>query len=193
MLRFSHASLDGVLLLRPRPHVDARGFFVRTYAADDYAELGLHQERFVQENQSRSVRGVVRGLHGNRRLQEAKLIRCSHGRIFDVAVDIRPWSPTFGRWEAFVIDDASGVQLYLPPGFLHGFCVLSDAADVCYKVDAPYDPNLDLAVRWDDPDLAIPWPVEDPIVSERDRLAGGLHEALAVAAAWRPPAEALRT
>jgi dTDP-4-dehydrorhamnose 3,5-epimerase len=130
----------------------------------------------VQESQSRSVRGVLRALHGRRELSEAKLVRCAHGAVFEVIVDLRPWSPTFLRQERLRLDDAEHLQVYVPPGCLHGYQALTDVADVCYRMDAPYVPGLGLAVAYDDPELAIPWPVPDPILSQADRVAPTLAE-----------------
>src|SRR4029079_17409457 len=114
---------------------------------------------FVEESQSRSRRGVLRGLHGRAALSEGKLVRCARGEVFEVVVDLRPWSPTFSQWESFALDDVAHRQVWVPPGMVHGFEVLSEEADICYRMDAAYDPSLDIAVSWDDPELAIPWPL----------------------------------
>ena len=164
-------SLQDTLLFRPQPHSDDRGFFVRTLDAETLARAGLDHTRFVQESQSRSRHRVLRGLHGRRALSEGKLVRCARGSIFEAVLDLRPWSATFLRCDTLVLDDVDHVQLWVPPGLVHGFQVLSEHADVCYRMDAPYEPGLDLAVAWDDPDLAIAWPLADPVVSERDRAA----------------------
>jgi dTDP-4-dehydrorhamnose 3,5-epimerase len=192
MIDVAATELDGVLHLRPRAHIDERGFFVRTFDADAYAKVGIDANGFVQENQSRSRRGTLRGIHGNRRFQEAKLVRCARGAVFDVVLDLRPWSSSFGGWSATVLDDESYQQVYIPAGFGHGFCVLSDVADVCYKVDAPYDPADDLAIAWDDPELAIPWPVEEPLLSEVDRSAPRFRKVLPIVEAWSRDAVAVR-
>lgn len=170
--------LDGLVLLEPAVHGDDRGFFLETYRRDEYAELGIGVE-FVQDNQSRSGRGTLRGLHFQRHPGQAKLVRCARGAIWDVVVDIRPESATFGQWEAFELDDVRHRQLFVPIGFAHGFCVTSEIADVTYKVSAPYDAAEERGIAWDDPALAIPWPVEDPIVSERDRSNPPLSEVAA--------------
>ncbi len=149
---------------------DLRGFFVRIVDATlQHDVAGIPAGHWVQESHSRSTAGVLRGLHGRKALSEAKLVRCSYGAINDVIVDMRPWSETFGQWQAFRLDDVDHVQLYIPAGFAHGFCVMSDVADVQYRMDAYYEPGIDYTVAFDDPDLAIDWPVTDPIISERDQ------------------------
>jgi dTDP-4-dehydrorhamnose 3,5-epimerase len=171
-------SLDGPILLEPAVHGDDRGFFVETYAREAYRGLGIDVE-FVQDNHSRSRQGILRGLHYQRRPGQAKLVRCARGAIWDVAVDIRPGSATFGRFEAFELDDVAHRQLFVPVGFAHGFCVLSETADVTYKVSSPYDAAEERGIAWDDPALAIPWPVDAPQVSDRDRSNPTLAEARA--------------
>ncbi len=160
--------LDGLVLLAPSVHGDERGFFVETYARGPYRAAGVDVE-FVQDNHSRSSRATLRGLHHQRRPGQGKLVRAARGRIWDVAVDIRAGSPTFGEWEAFELDDESHRQLFVPVGFAHGFCVLSDVADVAYKVTAPYDASEERGIAWDDPAIGIRWPIDDPILSPRDR------------------------
>ena len=167
--------LDGLVLLEPAVHGDDRGFFLETFRRDEYSALGIGVE-FVQDNHSRSARGTLRGLHYQRYPGQAKLVRCARGAIWDVAVDIRPGSATFGEWEAFELDDVRHRQLFMPIGFAHGFCVTSEIADVTYKVSARYDADEERGIAWDDPALAIPWPAEDPIVSERDRSNPTLSE-----------------
>ncbi len=154
-------------------HGDARGFFVETARANELAELGV-TDRFVQDNQSRSSRGVLRGMHFQPGM--AKLVRCARGRILDVVVDIRPASPSFGRWEGFELDDETHRQLYCPDGFAHGFCVLSDVADVVYRCSAYYDPERDAGFRFDDPEVGIDWPEMELLTSERDQQAPLLSE-----------------
>jgi dTDP-4-dehydrorhamnose 3,5-epimerase len=156
------------LLLEPDVHADERGFLVETYRTAELRDLGIGFE-WVQENHSRSRGGVLRGIH----LQpgQAKLVRCSRGRIWDVAVDLRPGSPTFRRWEGHELDDERHRQLLIPPGFGHGFCTLSEEADVSYFLSSVHNPDGELGVAWDDPELAITWPVSDPVLSERDRGA----------------------
>ena len=168
MIAVRQAAIHGVLLLEPEVHADERGFFVETYRRSDLAAAGL-DVGFVQENHSRSSRGTVRGLHFSARPGQAKLVRAARGRILDVAVDIRRGSPTFGRHETFELDDVAHRQVFLPVGIAHGFCVLSEVADVCYRVDAYYDAGLEKGLAWDDPALGIEWPVDEPILSARDR------------------------
>ncbi len=165
------AKLPGVVLIEPEPQHDERGFFVRVLSADAFAEAGIDHTRFVQENQSRSRRGTLRGFHFRRPPSEAKTVRCAVGEIFDVVVDLRPSSPTFAQWEHFILDDRRHLQLYIPAGCGHGFQVLSESADVCYRHDQFYDPTLERAVAWDDPELGVPWPLPDPFLSDRDRTA----------------------
>jgi dTDP-4-dehydrorhamnose 3,5-epimerase len=161
--------LDGPVLVRPTVHGDERGFFVETYRRSVYAELGIAEE-FVQDNQSRSRRGVVRGMHFQP--GQAKLVRCARGEILDVLVDIRPGSPTFGEWEGVVLSDTNGEQLYCPDAFAHGFAVLSDVADVVYKVSSYYDPAIESGFRYDDPDVGIEWPADIELTpSHRDATA----------------------
>ena len=164
-------SLQDVLLFRSEPFEDHRGFFVRTMSASTLADAGLDHRAFVEESQSRSRRRVLRGLHGRAGLAEGKLVRCARGEIFEVVVDLRPRSSTFLEWASLVLDDRSHQQVWIPPGFVHGFQVVSDEADVCYRMDAVHDPTLDIAVAWNDPELGIDWPIPDPILSERDRRA----------------------
>lgn len=176
-------TLDGVLLFIPAPHRDDRGLFTRTYDAAVAARHGVHANGFSQDSQSRSWLGVLRGLHGRAGKGEAKLVRCAHGAVYDVLVDARPDSPTFGRHEGFRLDDNDFQQLFVPPGMLHGFQALTEVADVCYRIDRPHDPSEDLAVRFDDPDLDIEWPLPVSVMSERDATAGS----------WRELVEQLRS
>lgn len=169
------SELEGVVLLEPQVHGDERGFMVETYRRDAWAELGVEVE-FVQQNHSRSTRGTLRGLHFQTEPGQAKLVRCPRGRIFDVAVDLRRGSPTYGRWEGHVLDDESHRQLFVPAGFGHGFAVLSDLADVAYQLSSLYDPATEAGIAWNDPDVGVEWPVEDPLLSERDRSAPRLAE-----------------
>ncbi len=167
--------LPGVIVLEPRIHGDPRGWFQETYREDLFGELGI-TDRFVQDNHSRSARGVLRGMHFQVTEPQAKLVRCARGRILDVVVDIRRGSPTYGEWEAWELDDERGLQLYCPVGFAHGFVVLSDVADVVYRCSAYYDADADRSIAYDDPDLAIAWPAIGVSVSGRDRAAPRLAE-----------------
>jgi dTDP-4-dehydrorhamnose 3,5-epimerase len=167
--------LEGPVLLKPVIHGDARGFFSETYREDALARLGI-SVTFVQDNHSRSGRGVLRGMHFQIGEGQAKLVRCARGSIHDVVVDLRRGSPTFGEWEAHQLDDERGLQLYVPVGFAHGFCVTSEVADVTYKCSSYYDPALERGIAFDDPDVGIEWPDLDLTVSERDRTAPRLAE-----------------
>ena len=167
-MRADAARLKGLVLVEPDVHSDERGFFVETYQADRYAAAGIDTS-FVQDNHSRSGLGTLRGLHFQTDPGQAKLVRCARGRIRDVVVDLRRSSSTCGESETFELDDLTHRQLYVPVGFAHGFVVLSEVADVIYKVTSVYDPQTEAGVAWDDPELAIDWGVEAPLVSERDR------------------------
>ena len=169
-MRALPTSLDGVLLLEPAVHGDDRGFFVETFRANVWGELGIDVE-FVQDNHSRSRRGTLRGMHFQTDPGQAKLVRCARGQILDVVVDLRRDSDTFGRWESHELDDAALRQLWVPVGFAHGFCVLSDEADVVYKCSSYYDPATEAGIAYDDPDVGIAWPNLELLVSERDRAA----------------------
>jgi dTDP-4-dehydrorhamnose 3,5-epimerase len=162
--------LDGPILLQPVVHGDARGFFQETYREDAFAELEITVE-FVQDNHSRSERGVLRGMHFQVGEGQAKLVRCARGSIHDVIVDLRRGSPTYGEWEAHQLDDERHLQLFVPVGFAHGFCVTSEVADVIYKCSTYYAPELERGIAYDDPDLGIEWPKLDRVVSERDAQA----------------------
>jgi dTDP-4-dehydrorhamnose 3,5-epimerase len=166
-MRFQESEIAGVLTFHPTVHSDERGFFSRTWDADVAAAAGLPD--FVQDSQSRSQRGVIRALHLRRGSGEAKLVRCAHGRIFDVVVDLRPGSRTFLKWQGFTLDDVDLVSLYIPRGCGHGWQALSEVADVCYRIDSPHDPAQDVTIAFDDPDVGIPWPEPPTIISERDR------------------------
>jgi dTDP-4-dehydrorhamnose 3,5-epimerase len=167
--------LEGVVLLEPQVHGDERGFFVETFSRDAWRELGIDVE-FVQHNHSRSVGGTLRGLHFQTQPGQAKLVRCSRGAIFDVAVDLRRGSPTYGQWEGYVLDDETHRQLFVPAGFGHGFAVLSDISDVAYLLSSVYDPATEAGIAWDDPDVGVEWPVGEPLLSERDKSAPRLAE-----------------
>lgn len=170
--------IAGVLLLKPRVFRDERGAFVETWQARRYAEAGIDLP-FVQDNQSRSVRGVLRGIHFQKTRPQGKLVGVSLGSVFDVAVDLRRDSPTFGRWFGAVLDAEECAQLWVPPGLAHGFCALSDVAHFHYKCTEYYLPEDEGALRWNDPDLAIDWPLQHPIVSAKDAAAPTWREWLA--------------
>jgi dTDP-4-dehydrorhamnose 3,5-epimerase len=171
--------IPGLVAIEPAVHGDERGFFSETYRREWHSELGIQPgEEFVQDNHSRSSRGVVRGMHFHIGDGVAKLVRCARGRILDVAVDLRKGSPTYGEWDAAELDDESMRALYVPVGFAHGFCVLSDVADVLYKQTAYYDPAVERGIAWNDPAIGIDWPLPaaELIVSERDAAAPLLRE-----------------
>ncbi len=170
-MKIIETSIPGLLVFEPTPHRDERGYFTRTFDVEVVASAGIDPTGFKQENQSRSYQGVVRGLHGRSNKGEAKLVRCAHGAVLDVAIDARPDSPTFGRMETFLLDDQLCRQVYIPRGFLHGYQALTSMTDFVYRMDDFYGPTEDLTVRYDDPELAVPWPAPVTIVSERDRNA----------------------
>ena len=159
--------LDGLVIVEPRCFEDARGFFLETYQEARYHDAGI-RDRFVQDNQSRSVKGVLRGLHFQVKRPQAQIVTVVRGQVFDVGVDLRPASRTFGQWFGVELSDAGPRQVYMAPGFAHGFCVLSDAADLHYKVSRRYDPADEGGLLWSDPDVRISWPVAAPDVSSRD-------------------------
>jgi dTDP-4-dehydrorhamnose 3,5-epimerase len=177
MLRSQETRLAGLALVQPETFADERGFFLESYSRRDLEQLGITSD-FLQDNHSRSVRDTVRGLHFQIGRGQAKLVRAARGRIWDVVVDIRADSPTFGEWEAFELDDVEQWQLYVPVGFAHGFCAISEIADVCYKVSAYYDPATERGIAWDDPTIGIPWPTAEPMLSDRDRRNPTLAEAI---------------
>lgn len=167
-MRFLPTQLPGVIVIEPDVFRDDRGFFVETYHAEKYRAAGIHGP-FVQDNHSRSTRGTLRGLHLQLQRPQAKLVRAIEGEIYDVAVDVRRGSPTFGRWTGVTLSAENFKQCYVPAGFAHGFSVISETAQVEYKCTDLYDPGSEIGIAWDDPDLAVRWPVERPILSRRDR------------------------
>ena len=170
MLEFVKTDLPGVVLVEPEVHGDERGFFLETYHEQKYRDGGI-DERFVQDNHSRSSRGILRGLHGQSPQSQGKLVRVIEGEIFDVAVDVRLGSPSYGRFVTAVLSAENFRQIYVPPGLVHGFAVISEVAQVEYKCSDLYRPEQEFSVRWDDPELAIPWPISDPVLSAKDRDA----------------------
>lgn len=174
-MKFLSTDLPGVMLIEPDVYRDKRGFFLETYHVGKYRAAGINGI-FVQDNHSHSVRGTVRGLHAQRHRPQGKLVRVLRGEIFDVAVDIRRGSPTFRRWVGVRLSADNFRQIYVPPGFAHGFCALSEIADVEYKCTEPYDPADEFGVLWNDPELGISWPVREPLLSEKDRTASRLAE-----------------
>jgi dTDP-4-dehydrorhamnose 3,5-epimerase len=170
--------IAGALLFKPAPHVDERGFFCRTFDADVMQAAGIDPAVFAQDSLSRSARGVVRGLHVRRGDGEAKLVRCSYGAIFDVVVDLRPASPTYRNWESFELCDDEQASLYVPAGCAHGFQARTGPADVSYRIDRAHDPAEDVSIAFNDPELAIPWPLPAAAMSQRDRQAPSLATAM---------------
>ena len=176
-MKFTPIEPKGLLIIEPDVYPDGRGFLFESYHAEKYAEHGIHGP-FVQDNHSRSGKGTLRGLHAQLRRPQAKLVRVLAGEIWDVAIDIRRGSPTFGRCGSVTLSASNFWQLYVPVGFAHGFCVLSDFAEVAYKSTDFYDPTGELRLRWDEPAFAIPWPIADPILSEKDEKASALADVM---------------
>lgn len=174
-MKVEKTKLPGVVILHPRVFEDDRGFFMETYNQSSFAESGLPDE-FKQDNHSRSSKGVLRGLHYQHPQWQGKLVRAINGEIFDVAVDIRKDSPHYGEWIGVSLSSANFQQLYIPPGYAHGFCVVSDIAEVIYKCTTVYKPQDDAGIRWNDPDIGIQWPIDNPLVSEKDQTAPLLSE-----------------
>jgi dTDP-4-dehydrorhamnose 3,5-epimerase len=167
-VRVVPTDIPDVLIVEPEVHADGRGFFIETYHAERYREHGIDGP-FVQDNQSRSVAGTLRGLHLQLRRPQGKLVRVIEGEVYDVAVDVRRGSPTFGRWVSVTLTAENFRQCYIPPGFAHGFCVVSPIAQIEYKCTDFYDPLSEIGIAWNDPGLAIAWPVREPLLSARDR------------------------
>jgi dTDP-4-dehydrorhamnose 3,5-epimerase len=174
-MKFLPTAIPEVVLVQPDVFGDDRGFFLETYQQRKYGAAGLPED-FVQDNHSYSVRGTLRGLHAQVRRPQGKLIRAILGEIFDVAVDIRPGSPTFGHWVSAVLSGENHHQLYVPPGFAHGFCVTSDTAHVQYKCTELYDRDDEIAILWNDPKIGVAWPTAEPLLSPRDVAALPLAE-----------------
>jgi dTDP-4-dehydrorhamnose 3,5-epimerase len=170
-------AIPGLLVFTPQPHRDPRGFFSRTFDADVARDAGIDPTAFLQDSMSRSAKGVIRALHLRIGKGESKLVRCSAGAIFDVVVDLRPWSPTYRQWLSFDLDGESQRSIYIPAGCAHGFQALTEPADTAYRIDRAHDPAEDLTIAYDDPELAVPWPLPPNLMSERDRTAPLLREA----------------
>jgi dTDP-4-dehydrorhamnose 3,5-epimerase len=175
-MQFEHTSLPGVMLITPRVFEDARGFFMETYHQKKF-EGGGFSVSFVQDNHSRSVRGALRGLHYQLNQPQGKLVRVVRGEIYDVAVDLRRRSVHFGRWVGARLSEINHLQMYIPPGFAHGFYVTSDVADVVYKCTDLYDPASERTLLWNDPDLGIEWPTDNPLLSQKDAEGSRLRDA----------------
>jgi len=184
-VRVIATKLPGVLLVEPHVYRDDRGFFLETYRADRYREHGI-PGLFVQDNHSRSAGGTLRGLHLQPGRLQGKLIHVIEGEVFDVAVDVRRGSPTFGRWVSVVLSAENFKQCYVPPGFAHGFCVLTPVAQVEYKCTDLYDPATEIGIAWNDPALAIAWPIGEPLLSDRDRQNPTLAELAQRLPVWAP-------
>jgi dTDP-4-dehydrorhamnose 3,5-epimerase len=174
-MRITPTAIPEVLLIEPDVFGDSRGFFMETWNRQNYAELGLDVD-FVQDNHSRSSKGVLRGLHYQLERPQGKLVHVVSGKVFDVAVDIRKGSPTFGQWAGAELSEENQHQFYIPPGFAHGFCVLSDSADFLYKCTDFYAPEYEHGILWNDPVIGIEWPGSDYIVSEKDANNGSLKD-----------------
>jgi len=170
-------TLPGVVLLQPRLFSDERGWFMETYNLSRFLDVGI-ADTFVQDNHSRSARGVLRGLHHQVPNAQGKLVRCTRGRLFDVAVDIRIDSPHFGRWFGTELSEENRAMLWIPPGFAHGFCVLSEVADLVYKCTELYDSKGDRSILWNDPEIGIEWPIDEPKLSPKDAVAPRLRDAI---------------
>jgi dTDP-4-dehydrorhamnose 3,5-epimerase len=176
-VRFLPTELPEVMLVEPELHRDERGFFLETYHAEKFRAGGI-AVRFVQDNHSGSRQGILRGLHAQCRRPQGKLVRVVEGEVFDVALDIRRGSSTFARWVAVRLSAENFRQCYIPPGFAHGFCVVTAFAQVEYKCTNVYDPDDQITIRWNDPDLAIPWPIQAPILSAKDASAPTLRDVM---------------
>jgi dTDP-4-dehydrorhamnose 3,5-epimerase len=166
-MKVETTGLNGLLLIEPKTFRDERGFFLESFELARYRDAGI-ADNFVQDNHSRSVGGVLRGLHFQVKRPQAQIVTVMHGRVFDVAVDLRANSPTFGKWFGAELSEDGPRQLYMAPGFAHGFCVLSDVADLHYKVSRTYDRDDEGGVLWNDPDIGIAWPVKPASISPRD-------------------------
>ena len=167
-MQVSKTPIDGLLTIKPKIFADPRGMFYEVYSENRYEEHGI--PCFVQDNHSVSKKGVLRGLHYQVNPGQGKLVRVTRGEVFDVAVDIRKQSPTYGKWWGLSLSETNNFQLYIPIGFAHGFCVLSESAEVLYKCSDYYSPENERGIMWNDPDLAIEWPIENPIISEKDNV-----------------------
>jgi dTDP-4-dehydrorhamnose 3,5-epimerase len=175
-MQVRETELPGVVIVEPRVFADARGFFKETYRRPRYAEAGIAAE-FVQDNISRSRRGTLRGLHFQIVYPQGKLVQCLRGGLFDVAVDVRRGSPTFGRWVGVELSEENHRQIYVPPGFAHGFCVLSETADILYKCTDTYHPEHERTLLWNDPAVGVKWPLEtEPVLSPKDQQGKRLAE-----------------
>ena len=178
-MKVTATEIPDVLLVEPKIFGDDRGFFLETFQAGRYTEAGIPAPgaSFVQDNWSRSAKGILRGLHFQEPNSQGKLVSVLRGTVFDVAVDVRRGSPTFGKWVGFELSEHNKLQLWIPPGLAHGFCVTSESADFVYKCTELYSPKNENSILWNDPDLAIPWPVKEPLLSAKDAAAPRLKDA----------------
>jgi dTDP-4-dehydrorhamnose 3,5-epimerase len=174
-MKIEDTPLSGLLVIEPRCFRDERGFFLETYQATRYKEAGI-EDNFVQENQSRSIKGVLRGMHFQVKRPQAQIVTVMRGRIFDVGVDLRKTSPSYGQWFGIELHDAGPRQIYMAPGFAHGFCVLSEIADLHYKVSRNYDASDEGGLHWNDSEVGIKWPIDTPAVTARDANYPKLNE-----------------
>ena len=174
--KFIKTSIDGVFVIEPKKYGDNRGYFMETYKEIDFVNAGLNYT-FIQDNQSRSKKGVLRGLHFQKKFPQAKLVRCIEGEVFDVCVDLRKDSPTYGKWEGIILSAEKSNQFMIPRGFAHGFLVLSETATFCYKCDELYHPEDEGGIMWNDPSVGIEWPsIDEILLSEKDKLHPSLKE-----------------
>ncbi|MCQ2477986.1 MAG: dTDP-4-dehydrorhamnose 3,5-epimerase [Clostridia bacterium] len=170
--KFTKTSIDGVIIVEPTAYGDSRGYFMETYQKEDFIKGGIDVD-FVQDNQSMSTKGVLRGLHFQKQYSQSKLVRCIRGEVFDVAVDLREGSPTYGKWEGVLLSAENKKQFFIPKNFAHGFLVLSDEAEFVYKVDDFYHPNDEGGLMWNDPDINVEWPISEGMeikLSDKDKL-----------------------
>jgi dTDP-4-dehydrorhamnose 3,5-epimerase len=174
-MKVTTTKLPGVVIIEPELHGDERGYFLETFQAERYKEVAGIDLPFVQDNQSRSAKGVLRGLHYQVKKPQGKLVRVTRGEVFDVAVDINPESPTYGQWEGVHLSEENHLQFYVPPGYAHGFLVLSDIADFSYKCTDYYDPKDEGGVLWNDTTINISWPTANPVVSDKDKQLPALN------------------
>ena len=163
------SDLEGVLLITPEVHTDPRGRFFESFQKERYQEIGIKEE-FVQDNQSVSHKNTIRGLHYRAKPEQSKLVRVIRGEVFDVVVDIRKDSPTYGQWRGYTLSDSNYLQIYIPVGFAHGFCVLSETAEFLYKVSEYYSADKEKGIMWNDSDIGIEWPTSSPVLSEKDKI-----------------------
>ena len=173
--KFNETSIEGVYIIEPTVFGDERGYFMETYQKEEFKNAGIDQD-FVQDNQSKSTKGVIRGLHFQYTKPQGKLVRVINGEVFDVAVDLRPNSPTFGKWEKVELSEENRYMFFIPEGFAHGFVVLSDEAELIYKTNTEYSPQHDRGVLWCDNDINVDWGIENPILSEKDKVQPTLAE-----------------